>query len=177
MVFCLKMDTGYARHEDIFNAPFGVRLPNSILGKPFIGEFEYKVRPSSASSTAQSSPAGRVFTSCLLTPGPNDPQTRQQGDGKIDFQLYPQCGHEKCEDKKEPRTNMYTLDGAFYCETHKRKGARAVNLAQEFSPATLSFEAFARRPGKQGIVDLVNKFTAGYLMPYLNKLVRLSPID
>ncbi len=45
LVFCLKMDTGYAAASDIFNAPFGVRLPNAILGKPFMGEFEYLVRP------------------------------------------------------------------------------------------------------------------------------------
>ncbi len=44
LVFCLKMDTGYAAASDIFNAPFGVRLPNAILGKPFFGEFEYLVR-------------------------------------------------------------------------------------------------------------------------------------
>lgn len=55
--------------------------------------------------------------------------------------------------------------------------ARLVKLEQEFAPATLSFEAFARRPGKQGVVDLVNKFIADYLTPNLRKLVRLSPID
>lgn len=38
------MTTGYARDCDIFNAPFGVRLPDAILGKPFVGEFEYQVR-------------------------------------------------------------------------------------------------------------------------------------
>lgn len=38
------MDTGYAHESDIFNAPFGVRLPDAIIGKPFVGEFEYQVR-------------------------------------------------------------------------------------------------------------------------------------
>ena len=72
---------------------------------------------------------------------------------------------------------MYKLDGKFYCGTHKPAAARAVKLAQEFAPATLSFEAFARRPGKQGVVDLASKFTADYLMPYLRRLVRASVAD
>lgn len=37
------MDTGYAKLSHIFNAPFGVNLPEAIRDKPFFGEFEYLV--------------------------------------------------------------------------------------------------------------------------------------
>jgi hypothetical protein len=45
---------------------------------------------------------------------------------------------------------------------------------QEFPPATLSFEAFARKPGIKGVIDVSNKFLMDYLKPHLSNLVRVG---
>ena len=50
-------------------------------------------------------------------------------------------------------------------------GARAATK-KDFLVATLSFEAFARRPGLNGVSDVVNKFLGAFLKPHVNTLVR-----
>jgi len=121
LVFCLKMDTGYAAASDIFNAPFGVRLPNAILGKPFFGEFEYLVRFCAClhrrPCPGPALPLCRLCSS-YLPPLPHALTPPTQGDGKIAFLVHPACSHKGCQNVKEPRPTFKAKDGSFSCEKH-----------------------------------------------------------
>lgn len=59
-----------------------------------------------------------------------------------------------------------------HTHTHIYSGACAIAVGQEFPPHTLSFEVFARKPGRKGVVDVSNKFLEDYLKPHHATLVR-----
>ncbi len=59
---------------------------------------------------------------------------------------------------------------------NRHSGSRAVNLKMEFPPATLSFEAFARKPGISGVYELNTKFVENFLKPYYRELVRVCGV-